>query len=233
MVQAGATCPTGMTAEFTFKWPGTQDGCNCKLASSASLNQYNLTSKIYTGVCDSDKNAAGCGRIASTPAADIDTIPGSNPAASEIVCVQRSTGVSFIKTATKMNEDGTCATGNLCGGTGQAGGLYSMCIDGATCPVMNMVIQSAAYTNATVAYTKVGDLQTGGVYITREGGNLPLAELVSSVDQVCKNDNDQSYYGPSNHPLLRDTSHIQYSCEGGADNTFVEIVRKSSNPNPA
>lgn len=168
---------------------------------------------------------AGCPGIPATSAVSMDMIPKVDLTQNngQKVCVQRSKGVTFVKTATNMKVDGTCSKGKPCGGTGQAKGAYTMCIETSTCPVTNIAIK-AAYTNTS--YTLSGETENGGVYITREGGNLPLAEVLSSVSSVCKNDNDQSYYGGgSNHPLLIDSKYVQFSCEGGTDPTFVKIVR--------
>lgn len=182
---------------------------------------------MYQTACAGGQVTVGCGNIISTPAQKINFAPGNDPDAASIICVKRSTGTSFIKTATNMKADGTCMKGNLCGGEGQKDGLYSMCLEGDTCPITNIVIEPAAYTNAT--YTKVGDLQTGGVYITREGGNLPLAELLASINSVCANNNDLPYFGGSReHLLLRNKKEepdVQYECEGGTDESFVPIVR--------
>lgn len=227
MVTNGASCPTGYSAEFNFKWPGTVAGCNCKKATTTGLRTYNLTAKIYTQSCSTNMTLAGCPDIASTPAVDMNMIPKVEALTKvanngDTVCVKREKGVSFVSTAKNMKEDGTCLKGSLCGGDGQTGGSYSMCLE-TTCPVTNVKIENS---NSNSSFTDAGATHLGtNLYIARTGGNLPLAELTASVSHVCKNDNNAGYFGgKSTHPLLASSDNIQFTCEGGSDNTFVKIV---------
>lgn len=116
MAAASANCPTGYSADFTFKWPGTVTGCNCKRATG-DLNKYKLTSKIYAETCTSNMTLAGCPPVPSTPAVDMDMIPVDDTTKDngQKVCVKRESGVTFVSTAANMKEDGTCSKGNPCG----------------------------------------------------------------------------------------------------------------------
>jgi hypothetical protein len=56
-------------------------------------------------------------------------------------------------------------------------------------------------------------------------GDLPLSELVISVEQVCKNDNNNAKEAGNvnNWPLRLTGKNNQKTCEGGTDSTFVSF----------
>jgi hypothetical protein len=92
---------------------------------------------------------------------------------------------------------------------------------------------SGSYTNGTDTYTSLNTLTTGTndqLYFTRTGNNAPLAQVVSSVSHVCKFDSTVSYWGAkAESEFLKNgnagsTGEVNFSCDGGADATFEELV---------
>lgn len=107
-----------------------------------------------------------------------------------------------------------------------------MCVPGTECPVLRMVV-SNSYTNGTATYTNLNTLTSATndqLYFTRSGNNSPLSEILASVDHVCKFNNDVSYWGSqAESKYLRSnysktTGNVTYTCEGGADDRFEQLV---------
>lgn len=166
---------------------------------------------------------ANCADIDPTPKVDLKVIPfaGATMSNGRQICVTRSTD-TFVSTAGNMDDKGACkGTATACGGTDSSEGEHIFCTTATDCPITSMKMENS---NTNTSFTEVGSF--GGssrLYTTTTGGNAPIAEVLASNDKVCKNHNDESYYG-TKHLLMKSSTKTQFTCEGGADDTFVEIV---------
>jgi len=168
---------------------------------------------------------AQCTGVSATPSVDLTQIPEVDLIEKNgyQLCIKRSTE-SFISTASKMDSSGNCASGyTACGGQGSGEGAHVFCSKDTSCPITGIKLETL-YPNTS--YTNAGPVGTKNLYYTSSGGNGPVAEVLSSNNRVCKNNNDESYYGGSKHLLMKSNGKVQYSCEGGGDDTFVKFVKK-------
>lgn len=145
------------------------------------------------------------------------------------ICVQRKPTIDFISQATNLTSAGACATGMIeCGSTAATDPerLKAMCVPASLggCPVMN--IMSSGSTPIQGGAVSQGSVNIVWSKEPSATGDLPISELVISVSDVCKNNNNNAKEATNlnNYILRRTGTKNQVSCEGGIDSSFIPFA---------
>lgn len=195
-VDPTAECPTGYAPLLKYKWHGTMDGCNCKNITTTYDATANVTLKnvIYKNKCNSTQTGLGCSMIAPLAAKDLTVYRGYK------YCAERIKGSSFLETAEKMKEDGTCMDGFMkCGGKDNS--MNAICADKTKfnniCPVMDITDNPPG----TNGYVRVN---LSHLYITRHAdfGNSSISEIHGNDGGICLKSAKETTTTLTNHELM-------------------------------
>ena len=216
LVDTNSACPTGYTNEFRYHYGGSKVGCDCR----AIVSHPDLDAKVYTKVCNTTMTAASCIPKAAHPGRTLTGVGSTTTAAdARQVCIERGS-TNFIEVAEELDSTGACKSGfTECGDSTDPTKLKLMCIPNSLggCPIMDIGSGADSATGGSVTLNWDRTPTTSG--------DLPISELVISVDQVCQNDNNNAkeVANANGWPLRVTGNKNQNSCEGGTDSSFVSF----------
>ena len=170
-----SSCPSNFEPLETFIWPGIAQGCDCTVESGAnqtSLKNFNLTSSLEKGKCDSNQTKVGCRDVSSISRKTLSLWKDGRQ-----TCIQREKGIDFIEQAENMQDNGECRSGGKLCGASPSDPKFGVCIDSSKeCPYTKFVVDSS--NPDTDMYEEIGLFHTGfNLYATRQTNTSVLAEF--------------------------------------------------------
>lgn len=198
-------CPVGYEYGYSYWWPGTSSGCDCRYADNSNFTKLGFS----YGSCNSTELAHGCktspayGEVRLTNWGNISSV-------TKTICVQR-TNETFAAKGPKQGF--TCPSGQkLCGLTPD----NYFCTAQAQCPVTSVKVL-----NSNCGVTCIQLDTNKYLNISRGEDMLPLAEFRVNEYGMCNEANDRANTpGRSYYKLIASTG---YNC-GGEGNALWNVV---------
>lgn len=93
---------------WSYSWPGSKISCDCRLSDRFSLSKSNLQAKVYWRKCSADMTKCSCKESKSQAPVSVDDFFIGQRKAKGYLCLVTNEHVTFRKTISNVNKDGTC-----------------------------------------------------------------------------------------------------------------------------